>query len=161
MTDHALCVPEEPFRLLVENNRDILTIRNADGRIRYANPSYQTVMGYKPEDMVGTTGLDLLHPEDRPGVEQAMSQFWKNHGARGLVRYRARHAQGYWVTVEVTAYNLLADPEVRGVVIQGRRIYDLIYNPSGDLSQEQRGIDAQPSSPTGPTLSGVLSACAS
>src|SRR5215467_3831298 len=134
MTDHALCVPEEPFRLLVENSRDILTIRNADGRIRYANSSYRTVMGYQPEEMIGTTGLELLHPEDRPGVEEAMAQFWQNPGARGLTRYRARHAEGYWVTVEVCAFNLLHDPDVRGVVVQGRRIHDPIVETSDDRS---------------------------
>ena len=27
----------EPFRLMVENSHDIFTIRDADGRVRYAN----------------------------------------------------------------------------------------------------------------------------
>jgi PAS domain S-box-containing protein len=158
MTDNVLREPAEPFRLLVENSRDILTIRNADGRIRYTNSSYHTVMGYKPEEMVGTTGFDLLHPDDRAAVEQAMAQFWQNPGARGLIRYRCLHAEGYWVHVEVTAYNLLADPEVRGVVLQGRRIYP---PDSETKSQEPLLTEIADDSPAAKTLSGILSTCAS
>ena len=158
MTENIVRDPEENFRFLVENNRDILTIRDADGRIRYTNPSFQTFMGYKPEQMIGTTGFDLLHPDDRAAVEQAMEQLWKNPGERGLIRCRARHAEGYWVSFEITGYNLLDDPDVRGVVVQGRRIFDPIHDPSADRAD---GIDAPKSSLTGKRLSGVLSTCAS
>ena len=76
-------------RLMVEHTEDILTIRDADGRIRYTNPSFQPVMGYKQEEMIGETGFDLIHPEDRANVLQALDEFVKAPGARDSIQYRA------------------------------------------------------------------------
>jgi PAS domain S-box-containing protein len=114
----------ERFRLIVENSHDVLCIRDADGKVRYASPSIQRVLGYSQEQMIGSTGFDLLHPDDRPIVENAMHEFWKNPGARGSLQYRALHANGSWVSLEVVAYNLLDDPDIRGVVTNGRDITD-------------------------------------
>jgi PAS domain S-box-containing protein len=122
MHDALFAESEEQFRLMVENSDDILTIRDANGRIRYANASFQRVMGYHPSELIGATGFELLHPEDRLIVESALAEFWKTPGARGSIQYRARHANGSWVSLEVAAHNLLHHPSVRGVVINGRDI---------------------------------------
>lgn len=121
---------EDHFRLMVENSDDILTIREADGRIRYTSPAMQRVMGYTQEEMVGSTGFDLIHPEDRDNVLRTLHEFMKTPGKRDSIQYRARHADGSWVSLEVVAYNLLDDPEVRGLVINGR-----------DISRRQRNED--------------------
>jgi PAS domain S-box-containing protein len=121
-SDRAFRETCERFRLIVENSHDVLCIRDADGKVRYASPSIQRVLGYSQEQMIGGTGFELLHPDDRPAVESAMQEFWKNPGARGSLQYRALHANGSWVSLEVVAYNLLDDPDIRGVVINGRDI---------------------------------------
>ena len=146
------------FRMMVENNHDILTIRNADGRIRYMSPSVHRVLGYTQEEMIGSIGFELVHPEDRPAVESAFSDFWKTPGARDSIQYRARHANGTWVSLEVVAYNLLEDPDVRGVVLNGRDISRRKQDEAGkdqlinELQQTLAGLN---------TLSGVLAICSS
>lgn len=114
----------ERFRTIVENSHDVLCIRDADGKVRYASPSIQRVLGYSQEQVIGSIGFELLHPDDRRTVENAMHEFWKNPGARGSLQYRALHANGSWVSLEVVAYNLLDDPDIRGVVLNGRDITD-------------------------------------
>jgi len=51
---------------MVENSHDIMTIRNADGKVRYMSPSVNRVLGYTQEQLVGSIGLELVHPEDPP-----------------------------------------------------------------------------------------------
>ena len=75
--DHTLGELNDHFRQMVENSHDILCIRDADTRVRYASPSFQHVMGYKQEEIIGSTGFDLIHPEDRSAVESAVTEFWK------------------------------------------------------------------------------------
>ena len=124
---------EDQFRLMVETSDDIFTVRDADARIRYTNPSFLRVMGYTQEQMIGETGFELLHPEDRSKVLTALEVFIKTPGARDSIEYRARHANGSWVTLEVVAYNLLEDPLVRGLVISGRDISQRKRDePTGD-----------------------------
>jgi PAS domain S-box-containing protein len=111
--DQTLSELNDHFRQMVENSYDILTIRDAECRIRYTSPSFHRVMRYKQEEMIGSTGFELIHPEDRPSVENALNEFWKNPGARDSIEYRAKHANGTWISLEVVAYNMLDHPAVR------------------------------------------------
>jgi len=112
---------EQRFRLMVENSQDILTsAMPTAGSV--TSSIYTSCLGYRQEEIIGSIGFELLHPEDRSTVENALNEFWKNPGARDSIQYRARHANGSWVSLEVVAYNLLDHPDIRGVVINGRDI---------------------------------------
>jgi PAS domain S-box-containing protein len=149
---------EDHFRMVVENNHDILTIRNADGRIRYMSPSVHRVLGYTQEEMIGSVGFELVHPEDRPTVESAFLEFWKTPGARDSIQYRARHANGTWVSLEVVAYNLLDHPDIRGVVLNGR---DISRRKQDEVGKDQLINELQQTLAGMNTLSGVLPICSS
>jgi len=165
---HKIAAPEQPnqalhelndqFRQMVENNHDILTIRDADGRVRYTSPSIHHVLGYKQEELIGSTGFELVHPEDRSTVENALTEFWKSPGARGSIQYRAKHANGSWVSLEVVAYNLLDHPAVRGVVINGR---DISQRKQEEAGKDQMIAELQQTIANVKTLTGVLPICAS
>jgi PAS domain S-box-containing protein len=149
---------EDRFRLMVENSHDIMTVRDADGKVRYTSPSISRIMGYTQEQMVGSTGFELVHPDERSTVENALREFWKNPGARGTIQFRAKHATGSWVSLEVVAYNLLDHPAIRGVVINGREISERQENQA-----ENARIIAELQEATSrvKTLTGLLSICAS
>jgi PAS domain S-box-containing protein len=149
---------QDQFRLMVENSHDILTIRNADGRIRYTSPSFHRILGYKQEEVIGSTAFELIHPEDRETVLTALNEFVKNPGARDSLQYRARHANGSWVSLEVVAYNMLDDPAVRGVVISGR---DISERKQAEAGKDQLIEDLQRTLSSAKTLTGVLPICAS
>lgn len=158
MTEGRFHLSEAMSRHVVENSDDIVTIRDADGRIRYTNPSFHRVLGYKQEEMIGETGFDLIHPEDRQSVLTALDEFVKAPGARDSIQYRARHANGSWVSLEVVAYNLLDHPVIQGVLISGRDISSRKRHEAvkdrliWELQQALAGVN---------TLSGVLPICAS
>ena len=156
--NETLLEHEEQFRFLVENSHDILTIREADGRIRYTSPAVHRVLGYRQEEMIGSIGFELLHPDDRPAVEAAFEEFWKNPGARDSIQYRARHANGTWVSLEVVACNLLHDPVVRGVVLNGR---DVSQRQKAEDGKDRRIAELQQAGADVKELSGVLPICAS
>ncbi len=149
---------DEQFRIIVENSNDILTVRGADGRVRYTNPSFHRILGYPEEEVIGSTGLDMIHPEDRATVESALNEFWKYPGARDSIQYRARHANGSWVSLEVVAFNLLDHPAIRGVVINGRDISERKWT---EAEMERQIADLQEAFAKVNALTGLLPICAS
>ena len=149
---------EQHFRLMVENSHDILTIRDADTRVRYTSPSIHRVLGYRQEEIIGSTGFELIHPEDRSNVETALNEFWKSPGARDSIQYRARHANGSWVSLEVVAYNLLDHPDIRGVLINGREITERVHT---EAESERVIAELQEAISKLDTLTGLLTICAS
>src|SRR5262245_6158788 len=53
---------------LVQHASDTILVLDAMVRIRYASPSVEALVGRKPNHLVGTNVLDLVHPEDLDGV---------------------------------------------------------------------------------------------
>ena len=67
-------VPEEErydrkdmYRLAVENTSDLVsfTTFTVDPIYTYINLSHKRVLGYTPEDLIGKSGLDFIHPDDK------------------------------------------------------------------------------------------------
>jgi PAS domain S-box-containing protein len=51
------------FRRLVDNALDMIVVADADGMLRYANPATERILGYAPENVVGTKGYrDTVYP---------------------------------------------------------------------------------------------------
>jgi PAS domain S-box-containing protein len=79
---HANESPGEDHRWLrsvLENSSEIVTIVDSDGTLRYANPAFGRVLGYDPEEAIGTMNvLDHVHLDDLPHVleetEEALSK---------------------------------------------------------------------------------------
>jgi PAS domain S-box-containing protein len=149
---------EKQLRQMIENSEDILGIRDSEGRFRYANRSIQRVLGYTQEQVIGSTGFDLIHPEDRPAFDETRTEFLKKPGTRNSIQFRALHANGSWVFLEVAAYNLLDDPNVRGVVINLR---DISERKQAEAKRAQLLGELQEAEAKVNPLSGILPICAS
>lgn len=56
--------PDELYRLIAANIRDIIYYATPDGICRYCSPSVMEVLGYTPEELIGRDLSRLVHPED-------------------------------------------------------------------------------------------------
>lgn len=55
---------EARYRILAENVADVIAQTDADGNFLYVSPACRRVLGYEPEEMVGTNRRDYLNPDD-------------------------------------------------------------------------------------------------
>jgi two-component system cell cycle sensor histidine kinase/response regulator CckA len=87
---------EERFRLIAEHAHDLIALLDDDGRFSYVSPSSEPMLGYTPEELVGTIARDLIHPDDRPdGLI-----------FRALREVRLERADGSWIWVEGRSYEI-------------------------------------------------------
>jgi diguanylate cyclase (GGDEF)-like protein/PAS domain S-box-containing protein len=119
---HELPNSEERFRSLVQYSSDIITILEADGTVRYISPAVEKVMGYKPEEQVGTNAFGSVHPLDRERALDIFAEILKRPGLHPPLEFRVLHRDGSWRYLEHVANNLLDDPAVRGVMVNSRDV---------------------------------------
>ncbi len=115
---------EERFRALVQNATDLIAVLAADGTVRYESPSHQRVLGRAASAEPATSMLALVHPDDRPQLEDALLHLAEHPEGLVTLEYRSAHADGSWRVIESTGANLLADPAVAGIVFNSRDVTD-------------------------------------
>jgi len=113
---------EARFRALVQHSSDVITIVEADTRVRYVSPSVTRVFGYQPSELEGTCLTDLLHPEDLARGVESFSAATARPGVTSPTEWRIRHRDGRWLHVEALGTNLLHEPTVRGIVVNSRDV---------------------------------------
>lgn len=77
-----------------------------DGTIAWLSDSARSVLGVAPESLVGTPGLDLLHPDDHQVLVETMQETVRGAEDRPRVGLRVAHADGHWVSLEFGGMDL-------------------------------------------------------
>jgi PAS domain S-box-containing protein len=80
----------------------------------------EQILGYKPEDLVGTKAFDYVHPEDLGFASVSLAKTLENPGMLPPIEFRVRAADRSWRYVEMILNNKLDDPNVRGVIANTR-----------------------------------------
>jgi len=102
---------ERRFRSLIQHSSDLTVITDRQGRTTFTSPAVTRMLGYAPEELLGTVLRDLLHPEDLPTA-----------GTGGSWQGRVRHKDGSWRWLDVVATDRHDDPSVRGLISNARDI---------------------------------------
>ena len=126
LLEEQLKASEERFRSVMELSPDIISIVTADGTLAYNSPSAERIHGYTVEEITGRNTFDLIHPDDRPRVAEALAAVLRNLPQPQSVEYRYRNRDGSYSWMEATASNQLANPHIRGVVAVARDITDRV-----------------------------------
>jgi len=96
---------EERFRTVTENASDVILNIDENNMIRYANPSLERVLGYRPEEVVGQSITVLMPAEFRSKHVAGMSRYirtgekrlrWESLEIVGL------HKAGHTVPLEIS-----------------------------------------------------------
>jgi PAS domain S-box-containing protein len=122
--ERALQKSEEHFRLLIENSSDVASILGPDGTNRYQSPSITGVLGYSPDELVGTRAFERIHPDDLEAAREALREAVLHPGTAVSVEFRYLHKQGTYRYLEARAKTLLPDSAEAGVVINSRDVTD-------------------------------------
>jgi PAS domain S-box-containing protein len=121
------------FRSLVTNASDIICVTDRSAKLLYSSPSAERVLGHVPGALVGSSVLDLVHPDDRASVLASLSAILDTPGGTVEIAGRMRRADGEWRDMEGTATNLEADASVHGFVLNGRDVTEA-RRASADLA---------------------------
>ncbi len=111
--EEALRFSEERFRGIVENANDIIYLLDAAGHFTYVSPNWKVMLGHEPETIIGSSFIDIVHPEDRPHCLECFHEMLASLQRQSGIEYRVFHLDGSirWHTSSVAAMRQ-ADGEI-------------------------------------------------
>jgi diguanylate cyclase (GGDEF)-like protein/PAS domain S-box-containing protein len=145
---------EARFRAMVRDSNDIMAIVDPRGRLVYASPVTERILGLDIEPLVGTDVFDLIHPDDRAVAKRGFDLTREGRDA-DRIEVRLRHADGGWRVVEAVVTNLLDDPAVEGMVISARDLTDRRMAEAELREAQERFRSAFEHAPIGMALTSI------
>ncbi len=120
---NSLKLNEEKYRLLVDNQSDLLVKVDPEGRFQFVSPSYCETFGKSEEELLGHTFMPLVHEDDRESTARAMEDlFQPPHQA--YLEQRAMTRDGWkWLGWQDSVL-LDKDGNVASIIGVGRDITD-------------------------------------
>ena len=118
----ALRESETRFRRIMSNLLDFVAQVTTEGIYEYVAPSSLALLGYAPDQLVGTSIFSIVHPDD---FDEAVARFTAviQHGDSVRGEFRCRHADGRYIWFEIVGNPLLDEQgQVCGVIINSRDI---------------------------------------
>ncbi|MDP8207867.1 MAG: PAS domain S-box protein, partial [Candidatus Electryonea clarkiae] len=104
------------YAAMITNNNDVIVIMEADGTTKYQSPNIERWFGWKPEDIVGRNGLEMVHPEDIERIEKELINVLGSESA-STVEFRYKCKDGKYKWIELTAINRIKEPEIKGLLL--------------------------------------------
>ncbi|EGL18740.1 MULTISPECIES: PAS domain S-box protein [unclassified Paenibacillus] len=101
---------EQNYRLISEYSLDFISRHAVDdlATFLFVSPICRTMLGYEPEEMVGTAGLGYIHPDDVGYVKKYLQENLHGEGEE-KVTFRFFRKDGTYVWFETTSRYTLDD----------------------------------------------------
>jgi PAS domain S-box-containing protein len=135
LADKQLHQSDEQFRLLIEHASDLIAILRGDGTFEYASPSNERVLGYQPEELVGQSAFDIVHPDDAARVRSIFASAIQTAGLTPFIEFRFRHKDGSWRFIEAVGNNLFDQASGAARVVINAR--DITERKHAEEAQQQ------------------------
>ena len=105
----------------------LLLIAELDGRIRRCNPAWQAHLGWKPDELIGRSFFELVHPDDLAKTQAEAVKLGEGNITSAFIN-RYRCPDGRWLSL---AWSAIAEPGA-----------NLIYAIAHDVTEQQQAIQA-------------------
>ncbi len=130
---------EQRFRHLAESSTEILARFSPGGVRLYISPACRTVLGYEPDELLGSSILDILHPSDVSKLLEALGALDAGAQVAGaIIRLQRKDGEYAWLE---TISRPVRDPRtdvIEEFVTVSRDITAMIHAEHEQLEAEAR-----------------------
>ena len=94
--ENQLLESEARYKEIIEGTTDLISVVDSAGNFTFVNQMAKTVFGLSPEECLGKSAFDFIHPEDRDTTTRAF-QSWLERKEPGVsFENRQLHKDGSW-----------------------------------------------------------------
>ncbi|WP_045210742.1 PAS domain S-box protein [Desulfonatronovibrio magnus] len=94
LMEESLRKAEEHYRILIDNSQSIIYALSLDGVVNFVSPSWKTLLGHDPEEILHKDFKNLIHPDDLDKCQKHMQKTLTMKKAVDGQEYRVFHKDG-------------------------------------------------------------------
>ncbi|MCL5030264.1 MAG: response regulator [Bacteroidetes bacterium] len=128
MATEQLKESEKRYRLFADNSTDIIATTDESGIFTYVSPVIERLLGYKPEEVIGKSFFELLHPDDLESIQSKRKIIIETQESF-YITYRTRKKDGNYTWFESSSKKII-DKETGKI--------DTILSVSRDISERKK-----------------------
>ena len=122
LAEQRLARSEARFRSLVQNSSDVVAVMDEQGSLSYVSPAAQPMLGFSPEELVGTNIMRLLPADEVSRAMKLLDGITEDTFEQLNLELRLRDRNGTWRNVDVTISDLRSEFAVQGIVLNVRDV---------------------------------------
>ncbi len=122
VSQESLLSGEKKFRSLIEHSFEAIVVYDQKGLISYASPSVESVIGYTPGEIVGTSGCTYTFSQDEAIALKLLDEALAHPNLRVSGEMRLARKDGRIIWAETVLTNLLHDESIGGVISNFRDV---------------------------------------
>lgn len=125
------------YRMLAENANDVVWRLDADSVMTWVSPSLASVMGWQPEQLLGTKPRALTHPDDQVEMTRRRADMFAGKTIpTSELRMRCADGQYRWMSVQVRPATS-PDGTVTGAVVGLRDVHSAVLARQALMQSER------------------------
>ena len=98
------------YETLAQNVTDVIARTTLDGVYEYVSPAALAVLGYEPDELIGTSRWDISDPDFDPEVLlAAFNRMFADPSRPEVFTTRLRHKEGHWLWMQSSARLIFED----------------------------------------------------
>ena len=97
---------ESRLQALLDSTADVITVVNHDGEIVFQSSAALRVLGYEPEELVGSSIFNLIHEDDLSAAHAAYFNVSEGFDENATAQFRHRARDGSYRMIEATVGKL-------------------------------------------------------
>ena len=114
---------EAQYRLLAENSTDLVTVLNKAGEVLYVSPSCETLLGWKPDELLGRNITEVLHRDDLGRLRAFAGELLRSRDVMTLeCRLQRRNGEYTWMEATSRAVTEPGSSDVTEIQASARDI---------------------------------------
>jgi PAS domain S-box-containing protein len=113
---------EEIFLSTNENRSDIVLLANKQFIVVFASPSCLPILGYTPEEILGQSCLDIVHPDDWSPAVETFFEIANSGASNNRIEFRLLHKNGFYVNIEAIGKFMENFLDSGGIILHYRDI---------------------------------------
>jgi two-component system, cell cycle sensor histidine kinase and response regulator CckA len=125
VTEPGISLGPQQLAILLDSTQELIAILGTDGTVQFVNRTFQNVLGYRKEELLGRSIHAIVHALDVEQVRERLKEVAAASEKSVTERCRFRCRDGSWRWIQFTCQNRLEEPSFEAILFHASDVTDL------------------------------------